>query len=296
MPTSRGQFSQLLAPGLYSVIYEDLEMQPEEYSQIFNVYPTTKAYEEDQLVAGLGAVPPKPEGEDIKMDDPIQGGTTRYQPVSYGMGFQVTREMWDDDQYGIIRKVSTDFAGSIRQTIETGAIGVLVNSFTSTKTIDGANLIGTHNLLGGGTYSNASATNMAFSVAGIQEQLLIFEKMVNERGLLKRMVPEEILGPVDMQFKMQEILHSSYKPYSGTNEVNSVQGRLTPKINHYLSSTTAWWVLSRRQAHTLKAFWRTQPEFDSQDDFSTKGAAYSVFFRVVFGVTYWHGITGSPGQ
>jgi hypothetical protein len=296
MSASRGQFSQLLAPGLFSVIYEDLEMHPEEYSQIFNVYPTTKSYEEDQLVAGLAAVPTKPEGEPIKYDNAIQGGSIRYQPVSYGLGFQVTREMWDDDQYGIMRKVSQDFAGSIRQTLESNAIAVLVNSFTTTTSIDGGTLIGSHNLLGGGSYSNASATNMAFSVSGIQEQLLIFEKMVNERGLIKRATPTQVLIPVDLQFKAQEILHSSYKPYSGTNEVNSVQGRLTPMVNHYLSSITAWWVLSEKMNHTLKYFWRTQPEFDNQDDFQTKGASFSTFFRFIAGVTYWHGISGSPGQ
>ena len=106
MPVTRGQFAQLLAAGLFSVIYEDLAMHPEEFPDFFNVYSSTKAYEEDQLVAGLGAVPTKPEGEALKLDQPIQGGSLRYQHVSYGLGFQVTREMWDDDRYGIMKKVS----------------------------------------------------------------------------------------------------------------------------------------------------------------------------------------------
>ena len=296
MPATRGGFSQLLAPGLYSVIYEDLELHPEEYTQFFNVYSSSKAYEEDQLYAGLAAVPSKPEGEPIKFDEPMQGGSVRYQHAGFGLGFQVTREMCDDDQYGLMKKVSGDFGGSIRQTVESGAAAVLNNSFTSVKTIDGGTFIGSHNLMGGGTYSNASATNVAFGVTGLQELILIFEKMVNERGLIKRMVPESILIPVDLQFKAQEVLHSSYKPYTGTNEVNSVQGRVAPQTDHYLTSTTAWWMLARKSGHTLKAFWRTQPEFDSQDDFATKSAAFSVWFREVFGVTYWHGLAGSPGQ
>lgn len=296
MPATRGAFAQLLAPGLMSVIYEDLAMHPEEYSQLFNVHPTTRAYEEDQLVAGLGAVPGKPEGQQLYLDQPIQGGSYRYTVASFGLAFQVTREMWDDDQYGIMKKVSTDFAGSIRQTIEVNAAGVLNNSFSTTTTIDGVSLVNAaHPLLGGGTYSNASATNIAFGVTGIQEAILIFEKTVNERGLLKRMMPEEVWGPVDLQFKMQEVLHSSYKPYTGNNEVNSVQGRLVPKCNHYFSSTTAFWVTSRKADHTLKFFWRTQPEFDRWDDNSTKGANFSCYFRQTQGVTYWHGVYGSPG-
>jgi len=97
MPATRGTFSQLLAPGLFSIIFEDLAMHPEEYSQLFNIYPSEMAYEEDQLIAGLGAVPQKPEGTALKLDEPIQGGSLRYTHVSYGLGFQVTREMWDDD-------------------------------------------------------------------------------------------------------------------------------------------------------------------------------------------------------
>lgn len=296
MAATRGAFAQLLTPGLYSVIYEDLEMHPEEYSAIFNVSPSDRAYEEDQLVAGLGAVPLKPEGETLKFDDPIQGGSIRYTHLAYGLGFQVTREMWDDDKYGIMSRVSKDYAGSIRQTVEATAAAVLINGFTSQTSIDGVSLFNTaHPLLGGGTYSNRASTDISLSTTGLQEIILLFEKMVNERGLIKRMVPEMLLIPPDLQFKAGEILNSAYKPYSGNNEVNVFQGRLDPMINHYLTTTTQWFVLSRKASHTLKVYWKQQPQFDSQDDFNTKGANFSTFFRFSAGVTYWHGLAGSNG-
>ncbi len=296
MAATRGGFAQLLAPGLFSVIYEDLEMHPEEYSQLFNIYPSTRAYEEDQLVAGLGSVPKKPEGDVIQMDEPIQGGSLRYTHESFGLGFQVTREMWDDDQYGIMRRVSQDFAGSIRQTVESTFAGVLNNSFGTQTSIDGVSLINTaHPLLGGGTVSNRSATDAAFSQTALQEIILLFEKVVNERGLIKRMIPEEVWIPTDLQFIAGEILHSAYKPFTGNNEVNVMQGRLQPRTNHYFTSASAYWVTSMKRSHTLKGYWRTQPQFDSQDDFMTKGANFSVFFRFSAGVTYHHGIAGSDG-
>ena len=297
MPATRGTFSQLLAPGLFSVIFEDLAMHPEEYSQLFNIYPSEQAYEEDQLIAGLGAVPTKPEGTAIVLDEPIQGGSLRYTHVSYGLGFQVTREMWDDDKYGIMKRVSTDFAGGIRQTVESTFANVFINGFTSSQvTIDGVSLFNTaHPLLGGGTYSNRSATDIAFSISGIQELTILFEKQVNERGLLKRTMPKEVWGPVDLQFVFGEILHSAYKPYTGTNEVNVHQGRFEPRINHYFTSATQWMITSDKRDHTLKGYWRTQPQFDSQDDFMTKGANFSTFMRFSVGSTYWHGVAGSNG-
>lgn len=296
MPATRGAFSQLLAPGLNQVIYDDLEMLPEEYSQVFNVYSSESAYEEDQLVAGLGSVPQKPEGSGTRMDDPIQGGSLRYTHASYGLGFEVTIEMWQDDKYGIMKRVSQDFAGSIRQTVETVYANVLNNSFSTQTSIDGVSLLNTaHPLLGGGTYSNRSATDVAFSVSGLQEILILFEKMVNERGLLRRSVPSEVLLPVELQFQAGEILHSSLKPYTGTNEVNVMQGILKPMVNHYISSTTAWWVLGPKNRRTLKGYWRIKPTQDSWDDNSTKGAKFSTFFRFCAGATYWHDIAGSDG-
>lgn len=296
MPATRGNFSQLLAPGLGAIIFEDLEALPEEYSQLFSVYPSTRAYEEDNLVAGLGSVPKKPEGERITMDEPIQGGSVRYTHESFGLGFQVTREMWDDDQYGIMERVSRDFAAGIKQTVESTHANILNNGFTTTTTIDGATLFNTaHPLLGGGTYSNETATGIALSTTGLQEIILLFEKVVNERGLLKRMSPEDLWIPTDLQFKAGEILHSPYKPYTGNNEVNVFQGRLVPKVNHYFTSATAWFVLANRRNQSLKSYWRVQPRYDSQDDWATKGANFSVYFRFSAGVTYWHGIVGSTG-
>jgi len=284
-------------PGLYEIIFEDLSMHGEEFPMVFNVTNSTKNYEEDQLIAGLATIPPKPEGEPIRLDQPIQGGTWRLTHTSFGLGFQVTREMWDDDQYGIMVRVSRDFAAGIRQTIEVNAIGNFTNAFSGgATTIDGAQVCGTHNLLGGGTYSNQVATNVAFSTTGLQEATIIFEKMINERGLLKRMVPAKVFLPVDLQFKCGEILHSHYKPYTGNNEINVMQGRFEPVINHYFTSTVNWFLLAQTRETWTRFYWRVMPQFDHQDDFSTKGASYSVYFRQSSGIVYWHGIVGSPGQ
>lgn len=304
MGATRGQFAQLLAPGMFSVIYMDLKEHPEVYSTLFTVLPSTRAYEEDQIVAGLGAVPKKDEGTPISYDQPIQGGSVRYQHDSFALGFQVTKEMWDDDQYGIMKKVSQDFARGIRQTLESTYANIINNGFTATTgtlSADGVTLFNTaHPLLGdqrsgGGSYSNQSSTDIALSVTGIQESLLSYDKMVNERGLLVMISPKELWIHPDNQFVASEILHSAYDPYTGNNTVNTVQGRLEPRINRYFSSTSAWFVFGDKSDHALKGYWRTQPEFDSQDDFDTKGASFSTFFRFSAGVTDWRATWGSKG-
>lgn len=299
MATTRGQFAQLLAPGLHNIIYEDLDAQPEEYSQIANVGPSSRAYEEEILMAGLGAVPTKPEGEVLKMDDPIQGGSFRLTHQSYALGFQVTREAYSDDLYGKIKQVGSDFSSSIKQTIEATFANVLNNGFTATTgtlTVDGVTLFNTaHPLLGGGTYSNRAATDISLSISGMQEIILLAEKSVNERNLIKRLMLTTLVIPPDLQFIAGEILNSAYKPTTGDNDVNVLQGRVEPVMNHYLTSKTAWFATAEKSRHHLQFFWREQPAFDNQDDFFTKGANFSTFFRFSTGAWYWHGAFGSRG-
>lgn len=288
-----------MAPGLHEIIYDDLSAHPEEFSQTFKVSPSTRAYEEDILMAGLGSVPVMPEGEVIKMDDPIQGGSYRYTHQNYGLGFQVTRNMYDDDQYGKIKRVAGDFSRSIKQTVESTAANILTQGFTSTTgtiTVDGVTLYNTaHPLLGGGTYSNRASTDISLSITGMQEINNLFERMVDERGLLMQSMPKQLLLPPELQYTAGELLNSAYKPNTGNNEVNVMQGRWEPYINHYLTLKTAWFVLADKGEHWLNFFWRQQPKFDNQDDFFTKGANFSTDFRFSVGATYWHGTCASKG-
>ena len=78
MVTSTGGFSQLLAPGLYDVMYNEIDQQPNQWLGVLNTLSSQRAYEEDLKVAGLGSMVSKPEGADTSFDDPIQGSTVRY--------------------------------------------------------------------------------------------------------------------------------------------------------------------------------------------------------------------------
>jgi phage major head subunit gpT-like protein len=300
---TRGAFAPLLAPGLYDIIYEDLEMHPEEYSQIFTVLPSQRAYEEEQLIAGLGSVPKKFENQAMAYDDPVLGGSIRTVHDEYALGFHISRPLWDDDQYGIMKKVAQDFGPSIRQTVESAAANIFNNAFSSTGTltVDGVSLCNTaHPLLAdersaGGSYSNRSAADAALSETVLQELILLFEKMVNERGLLKQAIPRTLLVPADLQFAASKIMDSPYEPTTGNNAVNTMQNRLTVILNHYLTSKTMFFLLADKRERTNRFWWRTKPELDSQDDFNTKGAAFSVYMRFSTNVAYWHGIAGSNG-
>lgn len=291
MATTRGQFAQLLAPGLSAILFEWLREHPEEYSQFMNVMPSDMAYDEDQVVAGLGLARAKPENEQITYDDPIQGGTKRYLHTTYALGWQVTMEMIQDDKYNMMSKIPAELVKSCRQTWEQLGANVLIQGGSTITTADGVSLFNTaHPLLGGGTYANRLTTLSDLSVTSLQDIIILFENMVNERGLRMLLSPKKLWLPPEMQFVAQEVLQSQYKPYTGTNEVNSVQGRLEPAVLHFLSTTTGWYVsCGDDDCNNVKFKWRAKPTSDTIDDFETKGTKHSVIFRASAGATDWRG-------
>lgn len=288
--TTRGQFAQLLAPGLQAILFEWLQEHPEEYSQFMNVETSDRAYDEDQIIGGLGLARAKPESEQITYDDPIQGGTKRYLHTTYALGWQITMEMKQDDRYDIMQKVPAELIKSCRQTWEQLGANVLTLGGTTITTADGVSLFNTaHPLLGGGTYSNQLATLSDLSVTSVQDTIILFENMVNERGLRMMLSPNDLWIPPEMQFIAQQVLQSQYQPFTGTNEINPVQGRLTPKVLHFPTTATGWWISNGEGTNNVKFKWRAKPTSDTIDDFETKGTKHSIVFRVSAGATDWRG-------
>src|ERR1700704_2095740 len=153
MATTRGNFAQLLAPGLQNILMEWLPEHPEEYSQFMNVETSDRAYDEDQVIGGLGLARTKLEGEQITYDDPIQGGSKRYLHTTFALGWQVTMEMLQDDRYDIMQKIPAELMKSCRQLWEQQAANTLTNGYSSTVTANGVSLFNTAQpLLGGGNY------------------------------------------------------------------------------------------------------------------------------------------------
>lgn len=290
---TRGQFSQLLAPGISELMYQWLDDHPEEYSQFLVVEPTENAYDQDQIIGGLGLARLKPEGEGIQYDDPIQGGSKRYVSQTYALGTEVTMEMLDDDRYDIISQIPGEMMRGCSQLVESLGAAVLNGAFGTMTTADGVSICNTaHPLLGGGTYGNRLSPDAALSVTSLQDMINLFENMVDERGLKVRLIPHNLWIPVDLQFTASRILQSEYEPGTGNNDINTVRGRLTPAVLHYLTSQTAWFV-SSNDLNKLKFKWRKHPVQDSQDDFNSKGSKFSVVFRCAAGGTEWRGWAGS---
>lgn len=301
MPSRSSQFSNLLAPEISNVFFEKYKQWPEEYAQVFNIESSSQAYEIDTEVTGLGQFVTKAEGTGISYDDPIPGKRKQYNHTTFGLGFRVTNELYNDDLYGVIKKMPQALARSAHQTIEVQSWSVFNNAFNSTYTgIDGAQLISTAhpNVSGaGGPYSNRLSTDADLSVTSLQSAIQLMELTTDDRDLNLMIKPKLLVIPVQLKWMTRELLNSEYKPHTADNEINALADEeLKYMVSHYVTDTNAWFLLADKADHYLKFYWRQKLALDNDDDFDTGDAKFKATMRFSNGFSGWRGIVGTSGS
>lgn len=300
--TSTQGFSTLLAPGLRKVFFNTIDRQPNQWMQLLNVDSSTRAYEDDSEVAGLGAMVEKPEGTNTEFTVPIMGSTKRYTPTPYGIGWRVTREMWDDDLYNIINKMPEEIGKSVSYRVEVDAWSVLNEAFNASASANYLGLDGlplchvSHTRLDGGAVRpNKPSTDVDFSASAYQASLDHFKTLVDERGRPIQMTPGLIIVDPLFEWAVKEIIQSPYVPYSANNEINVLKsdGSMEYMLCRYLTDADSWFTVCAD--HDLNFIWRVKPETSDADDFLSGDALYKAYARYAVGFSKWLGVYGSSG-
>lgn len=316
MTQVRGAFAQLMTPGLRK-IYDDAtqyEQREKEYPILFNVESSDSEYEQDLEMALFGPLQEKPENTPTAYNDMIQGGSRRSIHLTYSLGVRTSKELWDDDKYGLIKMGPRALARSTRFTEEVIAWGVINNGFNTNNaiTFDGLSIFNNqHNLLGGvgatnigpglanvisasGTYPNRPATDVDLSIAGLQLATNHANRMVDNQGMPINVKFKYLLIPPELVFIAREILGSPGKPYTGDNEINSLLAEDYKFIvGHYLTSSAAWFMFTDKKYHSLTFFNREKPSTDFDDDFDTDAVKQKTRMRVSAFCPRWQGVWGT---
>jgi len=293
-------FAKALWPGVNAWYGKSYKDYPTEFDKIFPKSSSKKAYEEDVGTSSLGLAQEKGQGDSVSYDDERQGFTTRYSHIVYALGFIITREMYEDDQYGVVgKRKSTALARSMRQTKETVAANVLNRAFNSSYTGgDAVELLSTaHVNVAGGTFANELATAADLSEASLEQACIDIAAFTDDRGLLIAAKPTKlIIHPANM-FEAQRILKGNLQVNSADNNINALKDMGvvgTIVINHYLTDADAWF-LQTDVPDGLKYFERRGDQFEMDNDFDTENAKFKATGRYSFGWSDPRGFFGSPG-
>jgi len=271
-----------------------------EYTDIFDMDTSGKAYEEDVGLTGFGLGVIKPQGSSVTYDTESQGYISRYTHVTYGLGYIVTMEELADNLYSVVSKRRARAnAFSMRQTKENVGANIINRAFNSNYTGgDGQVLICNTHPTKSGTQSNILATAADLSEASIEDLIIQIMGAVNERNLKINLMPQALLVPRQEWFEANRILKSTLQVHTGDNTVNVLKStNALPggiKVNHYFTDTDAWFIKTNCP-DGLKGYQRMPISFTRDNDFDTENAKAKSIERYVFGWTDWRAIFGTAG-
>ncbi|WP_299076556.1 Mu-like prophage major head subunit gpT family protein [uncultured Paraglaciecola sp.] len=300
-PITSTTFAKALWPGVNEWFGKKYAEYPEECGMLFDKESSSRAYEEDVGVTGLGLAMQKAEGAPINYDTERQGFINRYMHITYALGFVVTREAFEDDQYDVVgKRKSEGLAFSMRQSKEIVSAAVYNRAFNGAYVGgDGTALINNaHPNVTGGTWSNTLAVASDLSEAALEQSFIDISLLKNDRGLQIALLPKKLLIPPQLEFEANRILKSSLRVGTDLNDLNALKetGKFSSgwHINHYFTDPDAWFIQTNSPSG-MKMFQRRAMAFAMDNDFDTENAKYKATERYSVGWTDPRGLFASPG-
>lgn len=294
-------FAKALWPGVNAWYGKAYDEYPVEWDKLFEKFTSRKQYEEDVGLSSFGLASVKPEGAPITYDSETQTFTTRYTHVVYALGFIITREIMEDDQYDVVgQRKAQGLAFSVRQTKEVVGANVYNRAFNSSYLGgDGVSLINaSHPNFAGGTWSNQIATAADLSEAALEQACIDIANFTNDRGLRIAVRPEKLILPIQLEFEAERILKTERRVGTDNNDINALRqtGRFPGGIvlNHYFTNSLAWFIKTDVK-NGMKMFERRGDEFEMDNDFDTENARFKATSRYSFGWTDPRALYGSAG-
>lgn len=297
-----GSHPKLLWPGVYTTWGQIYDAHAKEYTDLYEVRSSDKAYEQGVQVTPFGLAPVKAQGASVTYDGEVQGVVNTYTHVAYALGFIVTFEEMRDNLYKeVATRRAEGNAFSMQQTIENVAAFPYNNAFSTTyfTTGDGAALCSSsHVNATGGTYSNTLTPAADLSESSLEDLTIQIMGATNDTGLLINIMPRSLHISRNEWYNANRILESVLQSNTANNNINVLKAtNAFPegiKMNHYFTSAHPWFIRTNAP-NGMTFFWRDEPMFDQDNDFPTKNALAASYMRFSVGCTDPRGIYGSNG-
>lgn len=309
MASSTPQWPSLLDPSFRAVYGDTVASTETVHDKIFEMNTTSRAYEKETAASGLSRMVVKGQGDAIKYEDPIPGYDVTYTPLSYALGRSITKEMFDDDQFGVMKRTARDLATSKIRTKEQFGADFFNYGFTAggggTAAFTGGDTLAlfsnAHTSTGAGVGTQSNYSTADLDEDSLETALVTMGQTLDNKGQLQMIQPDTLLVPRALEKEAMILLNSGGRVGTANNDVNPYKGRLKLVVWDWLGtvmggSDTAWFVLDSN-SHFLKWFTREDQGVEGPEyDFDTKSAKWSIFARWSAGYSDWRGVYGSKGD
>ena len=303
MAINRASIAKQLLPGLNAVFGIEYGEVADEYSVLFEVENSDRAFEEEVLFTGFGAAPVKGEGAAVQYDNAQESYTSRYTAETIALAFSVTEEAMEDNLYDTFAKLrARGLARSMANTKQTKAADVFNNGFNTSFTGgDGQPMFSaSHPTVGDGNQSNlvGSAGTVDLSEAALETALVSIQTIKDDRGILVGGNAVSLHVAPNNQLTADRVLNSPYQPNTADNNINAInhQGMIPQgyMVNKRFQDADAFFIKTD-VPNGAKMFVRAPLATKMEPDFDTGNLRFKARERYSFGWSDWRGYFGSQG-
>lgn len=300
----RDFYGDTMLPALRDVIDRGYRARPPQFSQVFNMNPSTRSIEQFSQVSGVGRFTQLVEGGKIRYDLPVQGFKSTFKHVRFGLAVPTTIDVVEDDEWSLINQMHRDLGWSCNETRELDAVSTFNNGFTNSAGFlgpDGVALFSASHPLykAGGLQSNLmSAADLdSFS---LQVALTAFRTQKRPSGELIHIKASKLIVHPNNAFVAYALLNSTDDPDTPNRSINPLGGAEDgmPKrfVWDYLTAPNSWFLTGEPQDTGLVWFDRKKPYTKSWTDDETEVGVVGMRYKKSHGWNNYIGLIGNAGQ
>lgn len=298
---NRAALREHLWPGIIEFFGAEYSDYEEQFGYLFDTRSSTKAYEEYVMESMFGLAPMKASGSPIVFDEAADAWKGRVQMEAYALGFVITREAVNDDQYfDLVPRYTRALKRSMKITKEVRAAAFIDGLFDVQKTGDGAFVCASnHPLKNGDTFSNRSIANADLNETSLEAAVIQIADYTDERGLRISVQPEKMVVPNGLQFTAERLMKTTGgRVGTADNDIAAIHTMgMVPggyKLNNYLGDPSAWF-LKTNVAEGL-THWNREPlDIEEGDGSETQVLKVMAYERYAFSAMDPRSIWGAPG-
>lgn len=301
VPHVSANFGDLLDPRFEKIFFENYDQVPDMIPTLFGM-PQHNG-RADMRWSEIGAFGDWSEFTGtVSYDSVNQGYDTLMTFREFVNGFQVERKLYDDDQYNVMDMRPAALGRAAARTRQSHAAQIFSNAFSVDTYFynrsEGVALCSSaHTTTAPGVSTSSGFSNRvttAFSAVALSAGRIQMQKFKDDRGNKFNSMPDEIIHPIDLTDKVEEVLKSTGKTDSAENNINVHKGKYTSRPWIYLEDTNNWFLADGgMRKENLQWVDRVPIEYKQAEDIDTLVAKWRGYGRWANVVIGWRWILGA---
>lgn len=301
-------WADLLNSNIRKIYGDELKQVPTQYQNVFKVESSSRDREIESSASGLSQFVLTGENQPVTYEDRAQGYDTTYTHQKWSKAISISKEMWDDDRFNVMRRGTQDLAKAKMRTKDQIGADIFNYAFTAggggkaTFTAgDAVALFSTAHTLTNGDSNQSNYTTADLNESSLETGLVTMRATKDDKSQLVGINPDTLLVAPALEKEARILLDSAGRIGTANNDVNPYQGRLKLVVWDRLGSAaggsdTAWFLLDSSE-HKLIYFNRMDTGLQGPDyDFDNDVAKWKDAFRCRAGWSDWRGTYGSKGD